>query len=282
MSKPRYFMPKTSLDVQFLEACRFKSLEAVRDLFAMGANPYTINSKGETSLLRAAANGSDPRIVRWVHSLGGFEINQTPRSKIGILHEFAIHGFVENMEWALNAGIDPDSADGTRWTPLHYAFHYNRPEVVPLLIDAGASVNATTNADETPLHLLHDENTGLQRLLDAGASIDARNRWGDTPLIKTARAGDALLAQTLVEYGADINAQAHDGATALLAAAQKKHFEIVALLLAAGADVDVATDRGSTLKTLSKKNSELRRLLDAREARAAVMAAAIRRGASPS
>ena len=76
-----------------------------------------------------------------------------------------------------------------QWTPLHEACRNGHPEVVELLIDHGADIEAKD---------------GVQR----------------TPLIITAESENARVAEILIDCGADINAQAIRGYTALLWAAR--------------------------------------------------------------
>lgn len=52
----------------------------------------------------------------------------------------------------LEQGADPNYfEDESQIRPLHFAALYNSPEVVPLLIMAGADIFATTEYDDTPM-----------------------------------------------------------------------------------------------------------------------------------
>jgi ankyrin repeat protein len=85
----------------------------------------------------------------------------------------------------LAGGADPNAADAKNWTPLHEAATQPNPEIVSILIDAGARVNAaTTSTGATPLHLAASNGffsiVGL--LLDAGANPKALDSNGRTPM----------------------------------------------------------------------------------------------------
>lgn len=52
----------------------------------------------------------------------------------------------------LEQGADPNYfEDDAQIRPLHFAALYNSPDVIPLLIMAGADIQATTEYNDTPL-----------------------------------------------------------------------------------------------------------------------------------
>ncbi len=109
-----------------------------------------------------------------------------------------------------------DWPEGTSRTLLHAATdwpgHYpNNPQVVQLLIDSGADVDARFSGPhtETPLHWAasSDDVAVLDVLLDNGADIEARGAViaGGTPLADATGFGQWQAAQRLVERGAESN-----------------------------------------------------------------------------
>lgn len=91
---------------------------------------------------------------------------------------------------ALDDGADPnvrattvDHGKGAR--PLHLAAKHGAARaVIELLVERGATVDATMPNGHTPLHVAarHGDVEALHALLDAGASITARTKNGLTPL----------------------------------------------------------------------------------------------------
>ena len=157
-------------------------------------------------------------------------------------------------------------------TPLHHAVVESKtPEIVKLLLDRGAEINArTTGADvdpssgSTPLHFATTPEI-VKLLLDRGAKIDARNKYGWTPIhfaivqlllfreveINARSEGGEIpphfaarfsetpvIVDLLLSRGAKINTRAAGGGTPLHGAASSETPEIVKLLLDRGARID--------------------------------------------
>ena len=77
--------------------------------------------------------------------------------------------------------MDPGGID--RYTPLHFAVSYSKPEAVKVLLAAGARVNARDGAGSTPLHYAYMADPQIvTALIDAGAEVNATDNRGYTPL----------------------------------------------------------------------------------------------------
>ena len=88
------------------------------------------------------------------------------------LLETVRRGDVDAVRALLEDGADPDFAQGDGLTALHLAAREGYPDIVDLLIGAGAETGATTRiGDYTPLHLAGGSgHAGVVRaLLEAGA-----------------------------------------------------------------------------------------------------------------
>jgi ankyrin repeat protein len=83
------------------------------------------------------------------------------------LIEAVIHNDAKAVREALENGADPNAClDPAMVTPLHFAAQHNAVEVIPLLITAGAKLNARTYPDgQTALDIArlhhHPETTKL-------------------------------------------------------------------------------------------------------------------------
>ena len=77
----------------------------------------------------------------------------------------------------------------------------------------------------------------VKALLDKGASVNAKTRYNQTPLFFACDRGNLEIAKLLIDRGADVNAKDNFyNATPLTWAMSKKNKEITALLIAKGVD----------------------------------------------
>jgi ankyrin repeat protein len=194
------------------------------------------------------------------------------------LHDAAAAGDV------LQAGAlimdDPSSVnvrDKRGFTPLSMAAQKGNLDVVKLLVEKGAAVDAKANyvgspasvsefyADPqivklltvkapieatgaTPLYIAAKEGhvAVMTVLLDKGAAIDAKADDAGTPLTISALNGHAGAVELLLDRGAAVEGFSKGGATALVLAGQSGHASIVQMLLKKGAAVDAKDDDGFT------------------------------------
>jgi ankyrin repeat protein len=156
----------------------------------------------------------------------------------------------------LSKGVKAKASDVTGRTPLLLAAGNGYDEIVQLLINNGADVNAKTKNTLTPYGSLtplfaaanykgHAQT--VRELLAAGADTEARDMHGETPLMAAARRGEVEIVKTLISAGANINALAsQDNGTALMSAAAWGRAEVVRVLIQAGGQVNARTTSGYT------------------------------------
>ena len=99
--------------------------------------------------------------------------------------------------------VNAPEPDGT--TALHWAAHGDDPEILHLLIQAGANVNASNDYGVTPLFLACTNGNAaiIGRLLKAGADPESRTA-GETTLMTAARTGAVDAVKVLLAHGADV------------------------------------------------------------------------------
>ncbi|EFA08450.1 ankyrin repeat domain-containing protein 16 [Tribolium castaneum] len=167
-----------------------------------------------------------------------------------ILHCATRLGHLETVQYLLSfepPGVDCTNNDNK--TALHEAAQFSQPEIMKLLLDKGAQVNALKRADWTPL-MLACTKTCLETvrvLVESGALINYRNKDGWTCMHLAARGGCGAMFTFLVTKGGDCALRTKNGRTVLHIAALHGSFEIVKILLKLGVlPIDVRDNCGNT------------------------------------
>jgi hypothetical protein len=104
----------------FLRAAQSGDVTVMKVLLAHGADPKLATANGDTALMVAAGIG-------WVD---------------GVTFEWSEAENLEAVKMCLDLGVDPNIADGDGRTALHGAAHKGRTDVIRLLVDHGAKLNA--------------------------------------------------------------------------------------------------------------------------------------------
>ena len=156
-------------------------------------------------------------------------------------------------------------------TPLHLASEDGNPEVVELLLENGADVNAKDDFG-TPLHdaSRNGRTEVVELLLERGAEVEAKNKDGRTPLHDASRNGHTKIAKLLLENGKDlytdvdgklnkdfidkfVDVKDKKGVTPLHYASWDGYTDIAKVLLERGANINAKTKNGETLEDFVKK-----------------------------
>lgn len=183
---------------------------------------------------------------------------------------FALCSFASAREIkaALASGADPNARFffGS-FTALMSAARDNAdPEVISVLVEAGAYVDARTPDKETALMFAAEKNVPavVAALLKAGADINARDGKGMTALMRAAKNNHhhgVIIA--LIQAGAELDARDNEGKTALMWASYDNHRnknpQVLIALLDAGADVTIEDKNGMWAVGHTKANRSLRR-----------------------
>lgn len=203
----------------------------------------TVDEHGMTPLMRAAAAGDEAEVRRLLNS--GARVNKrVPSNALQVL--IAVLSWFQEVPhrdvgWSAlmyaTGGLDP------------YAKSGGNPEIMRILIRAGADVNVAGSLGETALSLSviksNLESVGL--LITSGADVNVRRDiTGLMPLMVAATSNDTEIMKSLIRSGADVDAAAKDGSTALIMATKRGKLESALTLLEAGAHVDARDSNGWT------------------------------------
>ena len=153
----------------------------------------------------------------------------------------AMRGDADAVRTLLKQGADPSAAQGDGMTALHWAAIQDRADLVGILAEAGANIEAATRIGRfTPLHVASREGSAaaIKALLAAGADPNATNGAGVTPLHLAAMAGTPEAINALLAKGAHVDEREPAfGQTPLMLAAAEGRTQAVKILIQRGAKV---------------------------------------------
>ena len=133
-------------------------------------------------------------------------------------------------------------------TALHQAARGGRKEIIQILLEKGAEINATTDIGMTPLHyaVLSEDAEVIALLLEKGADICAITKLKKSTLFHIAVQHKHIkdITALLIRIGADVNAVKFKGGTPLYMANTWWSAQLVQLLLDSGADPSVVNKEG--------------------------------------
>ena len=158
-------------------------------------------------------------------------------------------GDIDAVRAYISAGGDVNAIDKAPvyTSAIIQAAEYGHAEIVRLLIEHGADVNATkTGATALMLAAAKGRAEIVNMLLEAGADIAHKDYTNKQALHYAAQFGRTDIARALIDTGADIEAVDRKGSTALMFAAGNGYIETARLLIERGANINARTEYGRT------------------------------------
>ncbi len=178
---------------QFFKAVEFDDAIAVQNLLRRGFDPNTPSAQLQPALTLALQKGA-LKVAETLIAWRTIEVNQLNPNDESPLMLAALHGHLRLAEQLIARGADVNK---TGWTPLHYAATGGHADLLKLL-------------------------------LDHHAYIDAESPNGTTPLMMAAYYGNPKVTLLLLEEGADPTLKNQNGLTAYDFAYNGPHQESVA------------------------------------------------------
>jgi|KBSMisStandDraft_5_1062788.scaffolds.fasta_scaffold152234_2 ankyrin repeat protein len=175
---------------------------------------------------------------------------------------------VASVRTLLSARPNVNSVGADGATALHWAVQRNNPDLVDMLLRAGADAKASTRYQVPVLYFaaLNGNARIVDRLLTAGADANATAYEGQTMLMTAALSGQPDVVRMLLRRGAKVDVtEPFKGQTALMWAASEGNTEAAAILIEAGADIKAKSPGGFTPLLFAVRNARpdtVRMLLD--------------------
>ncbi|XP_006066970.1 E3 ubiquitin-protein ligase MIB2 isoform X6 [Bubalus bubalis] len=243
-------------------------LEVVKVLCEHGCDVNLPDAHADTPLHCAISAGTGASgIVEVLTEVPGIDVTATNSQGFTLLHHASLKGHTLAVRRILARArqlVDAKKEDG--FTALHLAAFNNHGEVAQVLIREGhCDVNARNRKLQSPLHLaVQQAHVGLVPLLvDAGCSVNAEDEEGDTalhvalqrhqllPLAADGSAGDPGPLQLLSR----LQASGLPGSAELTAGAAMAYY-----LALEGADLSYANHRGRSPLDLAAEGRLLKAL----------------------
>ncbi|XP_044594041.1 serine/threonine-protein phosphatase 6 regulatory ankyrin repeat subunit B-like [Cotesia glomerata] len=196
-------------------------------------------------------------------------------------------GDIEKVRLLIELGVDINDLEPNSWTPLHYAACCGRCEILKLLIQNGAILDAVCSGPEkmgqTPLYqaALMNHVDCAKTLLLHGATISLGSEGICEPLLIAVFKGHVKMVALFLDYGANVNTRFTNNFFELFKyalplevwkdqdlpllhyAILMKSNKIAAFLVLRGADINIETRSGNTtlLQAIKANNIEIARYL---------------------
>jgi ankyrin repeat protein len=214
----------------------------------------SIQNGQETPLHLASALGF--RSIAELLLKNGADVNATDNSGRTPLFSALQSKDLEMAKFLIanKADVNVQSKNGT---PLFVAISLKLPDMVQLLVQSGANIEAKNEALSyygfTPLGFAayNGAKGSVEILLKNGANPNSTNSSGATPLLSAIGSNNSIdetraIAELLLAHRADLNASDQNGNTPLIAAVRRLAKPVVELLLKHGANPNVVSEHAQT------------------------------------
>ena len=211
-------------------------------------------AKADT-LPRAAQRGCTEKVREFLAANG---IDSKNGSESEALTTAIRSGNQDIVEILLHSGAPVNPSQTALWPPLSDAAFTKHFDIMKLLLQSGAKVDAPDHRGDTLLVSTgFFDPTVATILLEAGANPDATDREGQTPLMKASARGFKQTAKILIDHHASLNQKDVRGRTALMHAAASRISDAIPVLLENGADPTVRDNQGNSALDLADKSNNL-------------------------
>ncbi len=164
----------------FFSAIKSDDAPVVSNLLQRGFDPNTRNPAGEHGLMLALREPS-PKVMAVLLTWPKLDVEARNRQDESALMIAALKGMNEVASQLLDKGADVNKPG---WTPLHYAATSGQLQIMNLLLEHHAYIDAASPNGSTPLMMaaMYGTPSAVKLLLEAGADPLLKNDLGLTAI----------------------------------------------------------------------------------------------------
>ena len=181
----------------FFRAIKNDDAATIQQLLARGFDANTLDPKNQHGLIMAILEPS-PKVANALLNASKININAFNALGESPLMLAALKGQLELADKLVKKGADVNK---TGWTPLHYAASNGHVEVIKLLLENHAYIDAESPNSSTPLMMasMYGNPQSVKLLLNEGADPLLKNQIGLTALQFAQRADRQDSAELLTK-----------------------------------------------------------------------------------
>ena len=158
----------------FFRAIKQDNAGKVKELLVRGFDANTVDPKGQSGLLVALMEPS-PKTAQVLAEWPKTDPNQLNAKGESVLMLAALKGNLQLVDKLIKKGGDVNK---TGWTPLHYAASNGHTDIISLLLEKNAYIDAESPNGSTPLMMaaMYGSTAAVKLLLQEGADTSIKNQ----------------------------------------------------------------------------------------------------------
>lgn len=162
----------------FFSAIRRDDPKAIQTLLQRGFDPNSVDPDGHPGLILALRDGS-VKVATALAEAPDLQVEARNRHDESALMLAALKGQAGLVKRLIERGADVNKPG---WAPLHYAATQGNLDILHMLLDAHAYIDAESPNGTTPLMMAahYGSVDGVRLLLESGADASLKNQLGLT------------------------------------------------------------------------------------------------------